>query len=356
MSPFYKNLLRPLIFSLDAETAHNVGLESLRLGLSSPIARRLARSLFEVPEFSPIDLFGLKFRNPLGMAAGFDKNAVAFNQLSALGFSFVETGTVTPQPQSGNPRPRMFRIPQDEAIINRLGFNNDGAAKLVERISSEERECIVGVNIGKNRDVEIEDAPRDYLECFRSVKGIADYVVVNVSSPNTPGLRNLQAIKELERIIDPLIKENSGDEGVPILLKLAPDLVSEEFEALADFSLSNGISGLVLTNTTVSRPRSGQGYDEQGGLSGRPLADLSDKAIRSIFRRTGKSLPIIGVGGVCSGEDLMRKIRLGASLVQVYTGFVYGGPGFPSAVLQEFRALLDHSNVRDTAELTGLDA
>jgi len=355
MNFLYKNFFRPLMFSLDAETAHNVGLESLRIGLSSSVARRLARKFFEVPEFPPLEIFGLKFKNPLGMAAGFDKNAVAFNQLSALGFSFVETGTVTPQPQAGNPRPRMFRIPDDEAIINRLGFNNDGVTRLVERVSVEKKECVLGINIGKNRDVGIEDAPDDYLKCFHAVKDIADYVVVNVSSPNTPGLRNLQAIKELERIMDPLLKENSPDGGVPILLKLAPDLVSEEFEALADFSVSKGLDGLVLTNTTVTRPREDHRYDEQGGLSGRPLADLSDKAIRSIFRRTGEKLPILGVGGVFSGEDLMRKIRLGASLVQVYTGFVYGGPGFPSAILREFRELLERSGTSEISELTGLD-
>lgn len=356
MDYFYRKVVRPIMFRLDAETAHDLGMTSLRHALGGRRRRAVAKSLFKVPDFEPIRLFGLDFANPLGMAAGFDKNALVVDQLGSLGFSFVETGTVTPKPQEGNPRPRLFRVPEDEAIVNRLGFNNEGAERLVDRLSAIDRECVVGVNIGKNRDVPIEEAPADYLSCFKSVRGIADYVVVNVSSPNTPGLRNLQAISELERIVDPLMKENSSGRAVPILLKIAPDLVSEEFESLADFSVSKGISGLVLTNTTVTRPSSVGAYSEAGGLSGRPLANLSDIAIRTVFRRAGLKLPIIGVGGVSSGSDLLRKLRLGASLVQVYTGFVYGGPGFPSSILRDLRSRMDSVGISQTSELTGIDA
>ncbi len=344
------------MFRLEAETAHDVGMTLLRHGLGGRVPRPIARALFEIPRFSPIDLFGLKFSNPLGMAAGFDKDAKVVNQLASLGFSFVETGTVTPRPQAGNPRPRLFRIPEDEAVINRLGFNNDGARKLVKRISSIERECIVGVNIGKNRDVSLEEAPGDYFEGFATVREIADYVVVNVSSPNTPGLRNLQAIKELERIVDPILKENAVGRRIPILLKIAPDLVSDEFEALADFGVSKGIDGLVLTNTTISRPNQNGVYGEAGGLSGRPLSNLSDAAIQTVFRRVGPKLPIIGVGGISSGHDILRKMRLGASLLQVYTGFIYGGPGFPSLILRDFGRLLDDLGISEISQLTGSDA
>jgi len=341
------------MFRLDAETAHDFGMASLRLGLGGRLQRESARTVFRVPSFVPIKLFGLEFSNPLGMAAGFDKNAMVVNQLSALGFSFVETGTVTPKAQPGNPRPRLFRIPEDEAIVNRLGFNNEGVERLVDRISGIRRECVVGVNIGKNKDVPIEDAPSDYLACFKAVRGIADYIVVNVSSPNTPGLRNLQAISELERIVDPLIHENSIGKPVPILLKIAPDMVSEEFESLADFGLQKGIAGLVLTNTTVTRPVQGGVYAEPGGLSGRPLAELADRAIKTVFRRSSGKLPIIGVGGVSSGKDLLKKLRLGASLVQIYTGFVYGGPGFPSEVLRDLRNLMESEGISDTSEVIG---
>lgn len=355
MGFLFQKFVRPALFRFDAETAHDIGMASLRFGLATRLQRDVVRSFFEVPEFSPIDLFGLRFNNPLGMAAGFDKNGRVVNQLAALGFSFVEAGTVTPIPQKGNPRPRLFRIPEDGAIVNRLGFNNDGVDSLVERISSIERECVLGINIGKNKDVSLEDAPADYLHCFRKVRGVADYVVVNVSSPNTPGLRNLQAISELERILDPLLVENKVGSRVPILLKIAPDLVAEEFEALADFAVSKGLDGLVLTNTTISRPSQSGNYSEIGGLSGRPLSNLSDEAIRLVYKRVGEKLPIIGVGGIASGEDILRKIRLGASLLQVYTGFVYGGPGFPSRILWDFRRILEKLGVSELGELRGQD-
>jgi dihydroorotate dehydrogenase len=355
MGFLFQKFVRPALFRFEAETAHDIGMASLRFGLATRLQRDVVRSFFEVPEFSPIDLFGLRFNNPLGMAAGFDKNGRVVNQLAALGFSFVEAGTVTPIPQKGNPRPRLFRIPEDGAIVNRLGFNNDGVDSLVERISSIERECVLGINIGKNKDVSLEDAPADYLHCFRKVREVADYVVVNVSSPNTPGLRNLQAISELERILDPLLVENKVGSRVPILLKIAPDLVAEEFEALADFAVSKGLDGLVLTNTTISRPSQSGNYSEIGGLSGRPLSNLSDEAIRLVYKRVGEKLPIIGVGGIASGEDILRKIRLGASLLQVYTGFVYGGPGFPSRILWDFRRILEKLGVSELGELRGQD-
>ena len=344
MSNFYKKLIRPAMFGLDAETAHELGIESLRLGLSTDVAQRIAASRYATESFGPIERFGLKFANPLGIAAGFDKNGVVVNQLAALGFGFVEVGTVTYRPQKGNDRPRLFRLPDDGALINRLGFNNDGAERVARRLKGIPRRCVVGVNIGKNKDVPNEEAVENYLATFDLVHPVADYIAINVSSPNTPGLRELQRAENLEELIKALMERNSAlssaserspedptQNSKPLLLKIAPDLSDGEINEIVDISLSLGISGIIATNTTISREglRTANAADlGPGGLSGRPLTDRSSEVIRAIYAHSKGRMPIVGVGGILTAEDAFAKIAAGASLLQAYTGFVYGGPSF----------------------------
>jgi dihydroorotate dehydrogenase len=338
MSAFYEKMIRRTLFGLDAETAHEFGIESLRVGLGTELAQRAAAKHYSFSSFGRLERFGLVFANPLGMAAGFDKNGVVVNQLAALGFGFVEVGTVTFRPQKGNDKPRLFRLPQDQALINRLGFNNDGAEVVAERLKKLERRCVVGVNIGKNKDVPNEEAVENYLATFDSVHPVADYIAVNISSPNTPGLRDLQRGESLEELIGALVRRNSelassGSSGKPkpLLVKIAPDLSEGEIETIVDVCISLGLAGIIATNTTISRDglRS-QGADQlgSGGLSGRPLAHRSSEVIRKIYRHSGGRLPIIGVGGIFTAQDAFDKIAAGASLLQAYTGFVYSGPSF----------------------------
>src|SRR5687768_10603059 len=301
MPNFYENLVRPALFGLDAETAHEIGVESLRLGLSSDLAQRIASKQFASDAFPEIKRFGLTFPNPLGIAAGFDKNGIIVNQLAALGFGFVEVGTVTLRPQKGNEKPRLFRLSKDEALINRLGFNNDGAAVVAGRLRDLRRRCIVGVNIGRNKDVPNEGAVENYLATFDLIHYVADYIVVNVSSPNTPNLRDLQRGENLEELIGALMDRNHLlDPAKPILVKIAPDLASSELNEIIDTCVRLGVSGIIATNTTVSRTGlNSKNVDSlgAGGLSGRPLAGRSNEVIRLIYRRTKGQLPTVGVGG-----------------------------------------------------------
>lgn len=334
-----------MLFSLPAEIAHELGIEALRAGL--------------VPRgpnvhFAEIERFGLKFRNPLGIAAGFDKNGVVVDQLARLGFGFVEVGTVTLKPQRGNPKPRMFRLPQDQGLINRLGFNNDGAAVVVERLKNLKRNCIVGLNIGRNKDVSNEGAIENYAEVFEAVWPVADYITINVSSPNTLGLRELQKDQYLFELLSVLQQRNSAQsavrvsldsedssaetssfQGKPLLVKLAPDLDPAELEIIVDTCVRCQIDGIVATNTTISREGlktpnvAGIG---NGGLSGKPLGKRSTEIISLIYKYSKGKLPIIGVGGIFDAADAFEKIAAGASLLQAYTGFVYGGPSFAGDV------------------------
>lgn len=332
-----------MMFGLEAERAHEIGIKSLRLGLSAPFAAG------EAPVFGEIERFGLRFTNPLGVAAGFDKNGVVVNQLASLGFGFVEVGTVTFDPQPGNPKPRLFRLPEDQALINRLGFNNDGAVVVTERLRKLDRTCIVGVNIGRNKNVPNEEATENYLKSFDLVHRVADYVAVNISSPNTPNLRELQKADNLEELIRALQARNTvlssgfrrrnanqeppegGTPNKPLLVKIAPDLGGAEIEAIVDICLRYQISGVIATNTTVSRDglrSKGNENIGEGGLSGMPLEQRSNEVISSIFRYSKGKLPIIGVGGIFNAEAAFAKIAAGASLIQAYTGFIYGGPTF----------------------------
>lgn len=359
MSKLFKKLLRPMLFRLDAETAHETAMTFLRGGLGSEAAQSLAyrRYGYEFPY--AIERFGLKFKNPIGVAAGFDKNARVVNQLASLGFGFVEVGTVTLRPQRGNEKPRMFRLPKDEALINRLGFNNDGAEAVAERLSTLKRKCVVGVNIGKNKDVPNEEAVENYLGTLDLVHQHADYIAVNISSPNTPNLRELQRVESLEELLGSLQKRNRELGLKPLLVKIAPDLDEASIEAAVDVCQRHQAAGMIATNTTVSRDLlRTQGVSEfgPGGLSGRPVFEVSNQVISKIFRYTNGSMPVIGVGGVFSGETAMEKIASGACLVQAYTGFVYGGPGFARELNASLTEMLGRAGYGSLDEAVGCRA
>ena len=357
MPNFYENLLRPAMFGLDAETAHEIGIESVRLGLSSDLAQRIALKQFASEAFPEIKRFGLTFRNPLGMAAGFDKNGIVVNQLASLGFGFVEVGTVTLTPQKGNERPRLFRLSEDEALINRLGFNNEGAAVVAGRLKDLRRRCVVGVNIGRNKDVPNEEAVANYLATFDLIHDVADYIALNVSSPNTPNLRDLQRAENLEELIGALMDQNRIlSHAKPILVKIAPDLTSSEIDEIVDLCVRLDVSGIIATNTTVSREGLKSKNAEAlgvGGLSGRPLAKRSNEVIRSIYRRTEGQLPIIGVGGIFTPEDAFEKIAAGACLIQAYTGFIYKGPSFARDINNGLQKILRQRGFASLGDAVG---
>lgn len=355
MSFLWEKIMRPAAFALDAERAHELGMSALKKGLALP---------FYVDDntfgMKPVEVFGLKFPNPLGLAAGFDKNGLVVDQLASLGFGFVEVGTVTAEPQPGNPKPRMFRLPEDKALINRLGFNNNGASALVERLKQIDRQCIVGINIGKNKDVPNEQAVESYLAAHEAVKGVADYIAVNISSPNTPGLRELQDAKYLEDLLRALIQEppegGTPSRRRPLLVKIAPDLEERDIEAIVDVCVANKVDGIIATNTTIERNDLKTSIADdllQGGLSGRPLARRSTEVISAIYRCSNGKLPIIGVGGVFTAEDAFDKIAAGASLIQAYTGFVYGGPTFAAEVCRGLGRILAERGYKSVSEAVG---
>ena len=295
----------------------------------------------------------MKFKNPLGIAAGFDKNGVVVNQLAALGFGFVEVGTVTFNPQKGNEKPRLFRLPEDKALINRLGFNNQGTAKVVERLKKINPRCILGVNIGKNKDVPNEAAIENYLASFDLAYEVADYIAVNVSSPNTPNLRELQKAENLEELLGALQKRNRELSGKPLLVKIAPDLSEAEIEAIVDISLRLNLAGIIAANTTVKRENLKTIINESGGLSGKPLQAKSNEVISKIYRYSKGKLPIIGVGGIFDAEDAFEKIAAGACLIQSYTGFVYQGISFAREINCGLQKILKEKGFDNLNEAVG---
>jgi len=317
---------------LDAETAHRLGTRAMAIALRPRWARRLVRraSLPADPALR-VRALGLDFPSPLGLAAGFDKEAAHVDALSALGFGFVEIGTITAQPQSGNPRPRLFRLPADAALVNRMGFNNAGAVAAAARLARRrDPGVVVGVNIGKTKVA--DDAVADYRESARLLAPHADYLVINVSSPNTPGLRDLQAVEQLEPIVAAV---REAGPGVPLLVKIAPDLADEDVDAVADLAVRVGLDGLIATNTTISRdglrtPAARVAAVGAGGVSGEPLARRSLEVLGRLRERVGEDLVLISVGGVRDGADAAARLAAGATLVQAYTAFVYGGPGWPA--------------------------
>jgi len=323
------SIVRPVLFRMDAEKAHHFTLKSLKFAYEIGLQGVLAKSRVE----DPIEVMGIAFPNRVGLAAGLDKNAEYLDALASLGFGFVEMGTVTPRPQPGNPRPRMFRLPEAQAIINRMGFNNKGVDYLLQQVKRASYHGVLGINIGKNFDTPIEKAVDDYLICLRKVYAQASYIVVNISSPNTKNLRQLQQAEEMGGLLSALKSEQrelSKTHGkyIPIAIKIAPDLTDAEVTAIAQFLIDNEIDGVIATNTTIDK-HSVDALEhgrEQGGLSGAPVREKSTHVIKVLNKTLQGRLPIIGVGGILSGEDAREKIQAGASLVQVYSGMIYRGP------------------------------
>ena len=337
------DLARPALFAIDPERAHRLTVRALALAgrRGPPAAGALA-----------IDVAGLGFPNPLGMAAGFDKDAEVPDQLLGLGFGFAEVGSITPRPQAGNPRPRLFRLVEDRAVINRMGFNNGGAEvardRLVRRAG---RPGIVGINVGANKDS--EDRIADYVAMTRVMAPLASYLAVNISSPNTPGLRALQDEGALTGLLDAVI-EARGTAGPPVFLKVAPDLESADIDAIARIALDRKLGALIVSNTTISRPALlSANARETGGLSGAPLRDVAQQRLRDFRKATGGAIPLVGVGGIASAEDAWARIRAGASLVQLYSAMVYGGPGLPRRILRGLEALMRRDGFASIAEAVG---
>ncbi|PWK80465.1 dihydroorotate oxidase A [Mucilaginibacter oryzae] len=332
-------LIKPILFKFDPENVHYFVTRNLKRFNRFPGGKALSKAIWDVesPKLER-EVFGLKFRNPVGLAAGFDKNAEMMGEMANLGFGFVEIGTVTPLPQPGNDKPRMFRLPQDSALINRMGFNNFGVDVAAGRIAAFRRDpknanknLIIGGNIGKNKITPNEDAVSDYIKCFDRLFDVVDYFVVNVSSPNTPGLRALQEKGPLMEILNTLQQRNNKN-GIsrPILLKIAPDLTDSQLDDIVEIVQETKIAGVIATNTTISRDNLASPSklkDEMGGLSGKPVTKRSTEVIRYLHQKSNGSFPIVGVGGIHSAEDALEKLEAGASLVQLYTGFIYEGPG-----------------------------
>ncbi len=379
---FYSRILRPVLFRLDPELAHDLTLRFLRITQNTLLSRLYSQPFL----FDPVELVGLRFPNRVGLAAGLDKNAACIDAFNAMGFGFVEVGTVTPLAQGGNPKPRMFRIPEKSALINRLGFNNLGTQTFIDNVkvarfrdqstdsitknsapNESHSRMLLGLNIGKNASTPIEDAAKDYLLCLRAVYAYADYVTVNISSPNTKNLRSLQNDEALESLLMALeherrILQNTHCKHVPLFLKIAPDLDDAQIEVIAntlikirDYVRTEGEDnhaqswGLIATNTTLSR-QVVQGLDnanETGGLSGSPVLDLSNQVIKAMRERLGPDFAIIGVGGICSGRDAEEKIAAGADLVQIYTGLIYRGPSLVSEIANKLRAINRSSTVKN---------
>jgi dihydroorotate dehydrogenase len=328
--------LRPILFRLPPEMAHELALHSLSTLPANFFAKTDVESI-------PITRFGLTFRNPVGLAAGFDKNGIALPSLAALGFGFIEAGTVTYHPQPGNPRPRLFRLPADQALINRAGFNNDGAAAFVKRVERHRPDCVLGVSIGKSKITPIEKANEDYLKTFELVYNVADYIAVNVSSPNTPQLRELQHGEQLKSLISVLQERRVRyQKHVPLLVKLSPDLERRELETIVEVLQELKIEGIIATNTTVSRDglRTDAERFGEGGLSGTPLKRRSTQMIAQLYQLTEGRIPLIGVGGIFTAGDAWEKIAAGASLVQLYTGFIYQGPNIVKQINEGLASML----------------
>ncbi|WP_111641891.1 quinone-dependent dihydroorotate dehydrogenase [Marinimicrobium alkaliphilum] len=338
------DLTRKLLFKFDPETAHELTLDLL--GAAERL--KLLGLFSKTPDYCPVEVMGLRFSNPVGLAAGLDKNGDYFNALGELGFGFVEIGTVTPRPQPGNDKPRMFRIAERQAIINRMGFNNKGVDHLVEQVKKRRYQGILGINIGKNATTPVEDAASDYLIGMRKVYPHADYITVNISSPNTPGLRDLQFGDSLKHLLETLKQEQesqfqSAGRYVPLAVKIAPDMDDSAIAQVAELLMAQGIDGVIATNTTIERDAVAgcEHAEEAGGLSGWPVQDKSTRVIAALHSHLGGKIPIIGVGGIMDGASARAKMEAGASLIQVYSGFIYRGPAL---INEAIRAVSDLRN------------
>ena len=361
--PMLYRLVRPLLFLLDAETAHRLGFFALRAAMAWAPLRALVRRLW-APRDPALrtEALGLSFASPIGLAAGFDKDAEGYEALLALGFGAVEIGTVTAEAQPGNPRPRLFRLAADRGLLNRLGFNNGGAEAARARLGSRDRSRgVVGVNIGKTKHVAEADAIADYVRSAEQLAPLADYLVVNVSSPNTPGLRDLQATERLRPLLsavqEAIARSCAGRTAPALLVKIAPDLADADVDAVADLALELGLAGIVATNTTIARPAtlrtSGVAALGAGGISGAPVAARALEVLRRLRARTGDRLVLVSVGGIETAADAWERIRAGATLVQLYTGFVYGGPATPSRMARQLAALVRSAGVARVQDAVG---
>lgn len=360
----YRNLGKPVFFKLDPEKAHHLVIGGLHKAAKVPGMVPLMRGMYGVPQSPELAtrLFGIDFPSPVGLAAGLDKNADAVEGFSAIGFGFMEVGTVTPKAQPGNDLPRLFRLPPDEALINRMGFNNRGAEQMARQLAALKSRLIpVAVNIGKNKTTPNEEAHLDYKRCISELYPYADFFVVNISSPNTPDLRNLQHGSELSTLLDAVKEEMAvqaksyGSEKA-VLVKIAPDVSFEELEFMVDTIQKSGVSGLIATNTTLSREGLAHpNAKENGGLSGKPLRARSTEIISKVYRQTGGKLPIIGSGGIFTAEDAYEKIRAGASLVEIYTALIYEGPEINRKLHRGLRELLKRDGYTHISEAVGAD-
>ncbi|WP_187262747.1 quinone-dependent dihydroorotate dehydrogenase [Pontibacter beigongshangensis] len=341
----YKTLIRPLLFKIDPEKVHYLIVDALKAGYKLPLSKTISNSLFQVtdPRLER-ELFGIKFPNPVGLAAGFDKDARLIDEFANLGFGFIEIGTLTPKPQPGNPKPRIFRLPPDGALINRMGFNNGGVEEAAARLRTRKSKVIVGGNIGKNKVTPNEDATSDYLYCFKALYDVVDYFAVNVSSPNTPDLRALQEKEPLKQLLLALQEQNGKmPKAKPILLKIAPDLNESQLNDIIEIAIEARLSGIIATNTTISREgltMPGATVNEMGagGLSGKPLTKRSTEIIRYLRQHLPAEIKLIGVGGIMTADDALEKLQAGADLVQLYTGFIYEGPALISQINRKLLA------------------
>ncbi|MBD0381090.1 quinone-dependent dihydroorotate dehydrogenase [Paenibacillus sedimenti] len=361
----YKKLGKPIFFRMDPEKAHHLIIDSLSAVGAFPGGKQLLKAMWGV-NYSPLlaqNLWGIEFANPIGLAAGLDKNAKAVKGFSQLGFGFMEVGTITPKPQPGNEQPRLFRLPEDHALINRMGFNNVGVEEMARNLQKVgKRHIPVAINIGKNKMTPNEQAEEDYRACIRALYTYGDFFVVNISSPNTPDLRNLQHGNDLCRLLDAVTdemqiqQEKHRHPGKPVLVKIAPDLTDEELELTAKTIKDSGVSGIIATNTTLSRDGLQNANKEQaGGLSGKPLTRRSTEVISRVYRLTDGKLPIIGSGGIFSAQDAYDKIRAGASLVEVYTALIYEGPGLLSRLNEGLQDLLKRDGFTHISQAIGAD-
>jgi dihydroorotate dehydrogenase len=358
-------LLRPFLFKMDPEEAHEQTIAALRMVEDSSAGKSLLRMIYGFRDKRlETTLWGMKFPNPVGLAAGFDKNAEVYHALAALGFGFIEVGTVTPIAQAGNERPRLFRLPEQKAVINRMGFNNHGAyAASQNLIDYAYADIPIGVNIGKNKTTPNEEAASDYIKCLDMLYPYGHYFVINVSSPNTPNLRDLQETESLRRLLREIKSkakelEIRGAKAKPILLKVAPDMTDEQMKDVVCAAVEEGIAGIIATNTTLSRAEISEHplAEQAGGLSGKPLEQRATAWVKEIYQEVGGKVPIIGVGGIFSGEDAYRKIRAGASLVQVYTAMAYQGPGIAAAINKQLLKLMARDGFTSIEQAVGADA
>ena len=358
----WRYLIRPCLFAFPAEPIHHFTMGSFSLAARIPGLSSVFRSAYSViDDRLKVDALGREFANPIGLAAGFDKGAKWFNALALLGFSHIEVGTLTGQSQPGNPKPRLFRLPADRALINRMGFNNDGSQAAAERLARSAIRTTLGINIGKTKVVSLDEADDDYLLSFRRLAPFADYITVNVSSPNTPGLRQLQDREPLCRLLQKIqdaTREVADRKPIPVLLKIAPDLNESQLDDIVEIASESGLAGIIATNTTISREGLKSAPESislkgEGGLSGLPLTVRSRKMVRHLYRQLEGRIPIVGVGGIMNGDDAWQMICSGATLIQVYTGFIYGGPGFVKQLNRTLAKKLDQHGLSSIQDAIG---